>query len=59
MKECRKELLRRWWLLPEVEKNSFTLSPQQIHCICQKTYQFFFEMKEGYKVSYVKILMFC
>ena len=39
MKECRKELLRRWSLLPEVEKSSFTLSPQQIHCICQKTYQ--------------------
>ena len=26
MKEFRKELLRRWSLLPEVEKNSFTLS---------------------------------
>ena len=36
MKECRKELLRRWSLLPEIEKNSFTLSSQQIHCICQK-----------------------
>ena len=34
-----KELLRRWSLLPGIEKNSFTLSPQQIHCICQKTYQ--------------------
>ena len=39
MKECRKELLRRWSLLPEAEKNSFTLPPQQVHCICQKTYQ--------------------
>ena len=36
MKECRKELSRRWSLLPEIEKNSFTLSSQQIHCICQK-----------------------
>ena len=39
MKECRKELLRRWLLLPEVAKSSFRLSPQQIHCLCQKTYQ--------------------
>ena len=29
MKECRKELLRRWSLLPEIEKNSFTLSPKK------------------------------
>ena len=36
IKECRKELLKRWSLLPEVEKNSFTLSLQQNHCICQK-----------------------
>ena len=37
IKECQKELLRRWSLLPEVKKNIFTLSSQQIHCICQKT----------------------
>ena len=36
MKECQKELLRRWSLLPEIEKNSFPLSLQQVHCICQE-----------------------
>ena len=42
IKECRKELLRRWSLLPEVKKNVFTLSSQSIAFVKKLTKKIIF-----------------